>query len=307
MRANWSFEHADTWDAEHARVGGSLQQDWAYGSSLKMMGVGVLRVVIEQDGTPIALAQFLLRCWGSLAALVLCSRGPVWLQDLDAADKARAYRLIKTTVPLGGLTWVVTTPEETLGDALGLSPWRRVMTGAATVMLDLTPDETQLRAGLQGNWRNALNSAEKGKLQIARMSPKPGAYRWLLEAEEKQRQERGLEGLPLPFFDVFLQARKNPLQTSLGYRADWGKNAVAGMIFLIHGSTATYQVGWGNEQGRQERAHHVLLWRAIRELKELGIRRLDLGGVNTQRSAGLARFKMGLGGEVRQFAGTYLL
>ena len=77
-------------------------------------------------------------------------------------------------------------------------------------MLDLTPDETQLRAGMQGNWRNALNSAEKGKLQIARMSPKPGAYRWLLEAEEKQRQERGLEGLPLPFFDVFLQARKNP-------------------------------------------------------------------------------------------------
>jgi lipid II:glycine glycyltransferase (peptidoglycan interpeptide bridge formation enzyme) len=93
----------------------------------------------------------------------------------------------------------------------------------------------------------------------------------------------------------------------LGYRADWGKNAVAGMIFLVHGSTATYQVGWGNEQGRQERAHHVLLWRAIQELKAMGIRRLDLGGVNTQRSAGLARFKMGLGGEVRQFAGTYLL
>jgi len=51
----------------------------------------------------------------------------------------------------------------------------------------------------------------------------------------------------------------------------------------------------------------VLLWRAIQELKAFGIRRLDLGGVNTQRSAGLARFKMGLGGEVRQFAGTYLL
>ena len=202
---------------------------------------------------------------------------------------------------------LITTPEEMAGPGLGLSSMRRVMTGAATVMLNLDPSEEQLRAGLEPSWRNKLNSSEKGKLQVARMSPKPGAYRWLLEAEEAQRKARGLEGLPLPFFDVFLQARKNPLQTSLGYRADWGKNAVAGMIFLIHGSTATYQVGWGNEQGRQERAHHVLLWRAIRELKELGIRRLDLGGVNTQRSAGLARFKMGLGGEVRQFAGTYLL
>jgi lipid II:glycine glycyltransferase (peptidoglycan interpeptide bridge formation enzyme) len=93
----------------------------------------------------------------------------------------------------------------------------------------------------------------------------------------------------------------------LSYRADLGKTPVAGMIFLIHGSQATYQVGWGNDQGRDEKAHHVLLWRAIAELQTMGIRRLDLGGVNTQRSAGLARFKMGLGGEVRAFAGTYLL
>jgi hypothetical protein len=307
MQANWSFEHADAWDACHARAGGSLQQDWAYGSSMKMLGVGVLRVVVEQDGEPVALAQFLLRFWGSIAALALCSRGPVWLHDLDAADKARVYRLIKSTLPLGGLKWLITTPEEMAGPGLGLSSMRRVMTGAATVMLNLEPSEEQLRAGLERSWRNKLNSSEKGKLQVARMSPKPGAYRWLLEAEEAQRKARGLEGLPLPFFDVFLQARKNPQLCTLGYRADWGKNAVAGMIFLVHGSTATYQVGWGNEQGRQERAHHVLLWRAIQELKAMGIRRLDLGGVNTQRSAGLARFKMGLGGEVRQFAGTYLL
>ena len=307
MQANWSFDQAEPWDAAHARVGASLQQDWAYGSTMKMLGVGVQRVVVEQDGEPVALAQFLLRCWGSFACVALCSRGPVWLHDLNARDKARVYRRIKSTFPLGGLHGLVITPEELPGPDLGLSPWRRVMTGAATVMLNLELSEDQLRANLERSWRNKLNSSEKGKLQIARMSPKPGSYRWLLEAEEAQRKERGLEGLPLPFFDVFLQARKNPSQTSLGYRADWGKNAVAGMIFLVHGSTATYQVGWGNEQGRQERAHHLLLWRAICELKEQGIRRLDLGGVNTQRSAGLARFKMGLGGEVRQFAGTYIL
>jgi lipid II:glycine glycyltransferase (peptidoglycan interpeptide bridge formation enzyme) len=36
------------------------------------------------------------------------------------------------------------------------------------------------------------------------------------------------------------------------------------------------------------------------------VRRLDLGGVNTQRSAGLARFKMGSGGEVITLCGTYM-
>jgi lipid II:glycine glycyltransferase (peptidoglycan interpeptide bridge formation enzyme) len=50
-----------------------------------------------------------------------------------------------------------------------------------------------------------------------------------------------------------------------------------------------------------------MLWRAIEALREKGVRVLDLGGVNTQRSAGIARFKMATGGQVRRLAGTYLL
>lgn len=309
MRAIWNPEHALTWDACHSRALASLQQDWAYGSTMKMLGVRVERVLLEQDGEPVALAQFILRQWGPgpLAALVLCSRGPVWLANLDAADKTRAYKAIKASFPLRRIRLMLTTPQEQAGSALGLSPWRRVMTGAATVMLDLSASEDDLRAGMEGSWRNQLNAAQGSKLQVAKMSPKPGAYRWLLEAELTQRKQRGLEGLPLPFFDVFLQARNNPTQTTLGLRADLGKNPVAGMIFLIHGRAATYQVGWSNEQGREERANNLLLWRAVQELKARGIERLDMGGINTQRSAGLARFKMGLGGQVQIYAGTYLL
>jgi lipid II:glycine glycyltransferase (peptidoglycan interpeptide bridge formation enzyme) len=41
-------------------------------------------------------------------------------------------------------------------------------------------------------------------------------------------------------------------------------------------------------------------------LQQRGVRLLDLGGVNTQRSAGIARFKLGTGGRVLTLAGTYL-
>jgi hypothetical protein len=41
-------------------------------------------------------------------------------------------------------------------------------------------------------------------------------------------------------------------------------------------------------------------------LKAQGIRMLDLGGVDTARGAGIARFKIGSGGEVLVLAGTYL-
>ena len=82
--------------------------------------------------------------------------------------------------------------------------------------------------------------------------------------------------------------------------------ASAAMMFLIHGEAATYQVGWTSDQGRELNAHHLILWRAVEELRERGVRVLDLGGVNTIRSAGVARFKMRTGGKVLTLAGTYI-
>ena len=306
MKVIWQGLDSAQWDAAHAQACAPLQQDWAYGASMQLIGVGVLRARVEINGQPVAMAQFILRRWGSALGLALCSRGPVWLQTLPAADKAAVYAQLRKTIPLKGLRLVLMTPEEPRGDTLGLSPWRRVMTGYATVMLDLSQSREALRAGLDAKWRNRLVAAEASALKVQRMGTNPGQYRWLLDQEEAQRQQRGFAGLPLPFFDTYIQSRKQPGQTLLSLRADLGRERVAAMMFLLHGRAATYQVGWSNEQGRQLNAHNLLLWQAMDELAQRGIQQLDLGGVNTARSAGIARFKIGTGGEVRQLAGTYL-
>ncbi len=306
MKVTWDGLDSALWDDAHAQACAPLQQDWAYGASMQLIGVGVLRARVEINGQPVAMAQFILRRWGSALGLALCSRGPVWLQALPAADKAEVYAQLRKTIPLKGLRLVLMTPEEPRGDTLGLSPWRRVMTGYATVMLDLRQSREALRAGLDAKWRNRLVAAEASSLKVQRMGTNPGQYRWLLDQEEAQRQQRGFAGLPLPFFDTYIQSRKQPGQTLLSLRADLGRERVAAMMFLLHGRAATYQVGWSNEQGRQLNAHNLLLWQAMDELAQRGIQQLDLGGVNTARSAGIARFKIGTGGEVRQLAGTYL-
>jgi hypothetical protein len=306
MKVIWQGLDSAQWDAAHAQACAPLQQDWAYGASMQLIGVGVLRARVEIHGQPVAMAQFILRRWGSALGLALCSRGPVWLQALPTADKAAVYAQLRKTIPLKGLRLVLMTPEEPRSDTLGLSPWRRVMTGYATVMLDLRQSREALRAGLDAKWRNRLVAAEASALKVQRMGSNPGQYRWLLDQEEAQRQQRGFAGLPLPFFDTYIQSRKQPGQTLLSLRADLGRERVAAMMFLLHGQAATYQVGWSNEQGRQLNAHNLLLWQAMDELAQRGIQQLDLGGVNTARSAGIARFKIGTGGEVRQLAGTYL-
>ena len=307
MNVQWDHHDVAQWDEDHARVGAALQQDWAYGTSMQAIGVPVLRARVLRDGEPIALAQFIGRRLGPLATLALCSRGPVWLQEtLTAADKSQAYQALRQSLPLWRPRFAFFSPDEPLAPDVGLSRWRRVITGYATVMLDLTPPLESLRAGLEGRWRNRLVAAENSGLVVHRVGANPAQYRWLLAQENQQREQRGFQGLPVGFMDHYIQSRKPASRTVLTLRADQGKDRVAAMMFLLHGSVATYQVGWSDDTGRALNAHNLLLWHAIQILQERGIRQLDLGGVNTARSAGIARFKLGTGGQAWVLAGTYL-
>jgi Acetyltransferase (GNAT) domain len=294
MKVNWDTMTHPEWDAHHAAAAGPLQQDWAYGACMKTLGVGVLRALVEQDGAPVALAQFIVRRFaGGVANMALCSLGPVWLQPLSGADKARVYKALKQTIPLKNLRVVAFTPLEAQGPELGLSRWRRVMTGHSTVMLDLTLSMEALRAQLDKRWRHRLGGAENSELTVHRVGTNAGQYRWLLDAE-------------MHFFDLYVPSRQQPAKTILTLRADVGRDRVAGMMFLIHGEAATYQVGWTSDAGRDLHAHNLILWKGIEALRERGVRKLDLGGVNTTRSAGIARFKMSTGGQVLTCAGTFI-
>ncbi|MFN5447288.1 MAG: lipid II:glycine glycyltransferase FemX [bacterium] len=305
MNVRWEGVDLLAWDAAHAVAAASLQQDSAYGVAMQKLGVPVLRAQVEIDGAPVALAQFIVRRFCSLGAVALCTRGPIWLKPLSPYEESHAYAALKKTIPLRGLRLVLFTPEIGAGQPHGLSPWRRVMTGMSTVMLDLTPSMDNLRAQLDKRWRHRLVGGEASGMTIHRVGTNPGQFRWVLETEMQQRSKKGLEGLPVEFFEHYVASRAQTAKTILTLRADIGRDRIAAMMFLIHGEAAIYHVGWTTNKGRDVHAHNLLLWKAIEELKSRGIRRLDFGGVNTIRSAGIARFKMSTGGEVITLAGTY--
>ena len=65
---------------------------------------------------------------------------------------------------------------------------------------------------------------------------------------------------------------KQVSRNMLSFRADIGRERLAGMLFLIHGQAATYQIGWTTPTGRETNAHHLMLWRGIEELQQRGVR-----------------------------------
>ena len=312
MESDWRPESRD-WLALEAAAGRlPLQQSWAYGEAMAAWRAGVHRLILRGDGEPLAFAQIVDRRLFGLARVGGLFRGPVFCRD-DIDDVTRAAvmaPILARHKPLRA-RFLFTMPELRDTEAAralmrGLGR-KQVVTGYSTIWLDIAPDLDSLRSDLAQKWRNALNAAERADIDVTIAGRKPRDYRWLLDQEDAQRGARRYHGLPtelIPLYAAAVEERGG--RAVVAVTASHGDDRLAGALFLVHGLSATYMVGWNGALGRKLGAHNLVLWRGIEALKDRGIRWLDLGGVNTAEGAGIARFKLGLGGEVVTLAGTFL-
>lgn len=307
MELIWNPQDAAPWQDLHARQHGSLQQAWAYGQALQSLGVEIHRAEIRDGQRLLGLAQFQCRRLALYIGLASCSRGPVWALETTAAEQGQALRLLKKGIPTRPWRATVFSPEAAAGDMQpqALRGLHRVMTGYSTVMLDLCQSEAELRATLDGKWRNRLVRAEglQGLQVHVRASLKDA--QWLLERENLQRESRGFHALPTAFVQAYIDSHAQRSEAFVVASAVKGRQTLGAMLFLRHGRCASYHIGWADEEGRRLNIHNLLLWQAMRSLREQGIERLDLGGVNTRALPGISRFKLGTGGQVLTLAGTY--
>ncbi|MAI88886.1 GNAT family N-acetyltransferase [Ponticaulis sp.] len=312
MSQHWTISVDDVprqrWDAALNAVPAAYQQDWSYGEAMRRIGADVMRVALhDPTGNICGLAQFIVRPFALIAKFALCTYGPVWVKPLSEPEQQAALGVLRREMKLRWPRLITLTPDA----PIELKKYNRVMTGDATVRLDLTQDEETLRAALDGKWRNRLVAAEKSNLKFTSAGQKAGQYQWLLEEERKQRTKKGYHGLPPALVELWQddKARAKGADKRAGlriFRADFGKDAAGAMMFLTHGAMTTYHIGWSSDDGRKAGAHNLILWNAMLALKAEGYSVLDLGGVNTASGAGIARFKLGTGGEIVRRPGSFV-
>ena len=176
--------------------------------------------------------------------------------------------------------------------------------GYETIWLDLQSDSAELRENLDKKWRNALSKAERAGLEITCDEAGQGAAAFLM-GYSADRAAKGYDGPSVKLSAAIIKAfgAKNRAWICT---AQLDKRDIAAILVLCHGSSATYQIGWSSEEGRNTSAHNLLLWHAIQRLKQNGYRYLDLGGVNDESAKGVKKFKEGLGGHARRYAGQYI-
>lgn len=302
----WDSLSANAWEKCLARAPfAPLQQAYAFGEVIAGHGGTVHRAELTTGGETAGLCQVVVRKFPGFR-LVTALMGPVWLDDgLTPERKAEAIDQLGRTLPVKGPRAFLLMPpggEAAVPEMLRL---RRVVSPYHTVLLDLTQDEEVLLAGTNGKWRNRLKAAGKAGLTVNPLGRRAEQYKWLLEAERRQQKRGGYRALsPLMVPAWQESAGKGSI---IGYEARLGMERVAGMLIFRHGRSATYHIGWSSPSGREVNAMNLLLWQAIRQLKKKGVTTLDLGGVDTDHAPGVARFKLGTGGQLLSQSGTWLL
>lgn len=301
------------WDRLLRQAGkSSLEQSWQYGDAVAALhDIEVKRRIIHRGDTQVALVQGFRTRNLKLGSINRILRGPVWLHDLSAEQRVETCRLIRREFRnrrTDLLFWLPELPDTLesshLMKALGM---RRMVTGYSTVWLDIRPDGDSLLSGLHGKWRNSLRAAENASIRV-RPADRDKAFEKSMVAYDQFRRNRKFIGPPADLIR-YIHGAPRPSDKSGNVRvweAIHDNKPVAGIAVVRHGASATYLAGWTDRDERHGNAHNLLLWRAIAKLRETGTDWLDLGGVDTDTAPGIARFKLGLGGDLLTTTGTYL-
>jgi len=285
-----------------------LQQSPAYGIAVAGSGAVPGYYLFETEGARAA-AQVIRRRYAGLVTAHMAFRGPVWLDPASLEIRIAAAKAWSGLHRPWRWQFFLHMPEDTDAHSghqvMRSAGRRRIMTGFATSWVDLTAD---IRGQLDGKWRNQLKKAEASGLAISVAGKRPASYSWLIDREGVQRSDRGYQALPATLIDAFRSASQSlhAHPGTLSVTAMAGRDKVAGALFLIHGHSATYHIGWSGDEGRSVNAQNLVLYAGAAALAERGIRHLDLGGINTGPLAGITRFKLGMGGDVTPLVGTYI-
>ena len=285
-----------------------FEQSWSYGEAITATGGGVKRAIFRKNRKPVAFTQLFTKKIGAFVTLVQLLRGPIFLTETpDLTDRFKALRLLQESDLQLTRTIRFWTPE-ILETPKNHPPfrslkWRRVITGYNTIWLNLDSSEDNLRQKLEGNWRNGLVKAEKQHLKI-RVHNDRKTIEWIIDIYEALRKKRRFGGASAALLRAAYQCVTDRCDF-LVLKASRQREPVAAIMLVRHGKSATYMIGWNNEVGRQTNANALLLWKGLLALKNENVNCFDLGGVDTRSLPGIARFKLGMGGDIASLTGTY--
>ncbi|VAV86925.1 hypothetical protein MNBD_ALPHA02-294 [hydrothermal vent metagenome] len=290
----------------------SFQQAWAYGAVIGQGRQEVARFIAYDGGEAVAMGQVVTRRYVYFLKFNLLLKGPVWLKEVDEEQKKQILTEVSNRYPLKNFNLFAFSPDEPASEVSEKSlyenmGYRQIVTGNSTILINLELSEDKLWQNLYSKNRTHIRKAEKNDFDVIYGDHSHLHIDWLLEQESKQQQKNKYQGVPVGLVKGYGQYSSGNQGVYSSFAVEKGaETPMAGVLFLCHGRCATYHIGWNGPRGRKSRALNLLLWKMILKLKQDGIRMVDLGGINTEEGADIARYKLSFSNEVTRLCGTYM-
>lgn len=272
----------------------AMQQHPYFASAMAGMGRPMIFLDLPGHGK----AQvFSRRIWPVHKQFRMVSRGPVWDDLPSEALQHEAVSVLRNNKVR------VINAEDIQPHILKAAGYRQIMTPSYVGVLTLGHGPDVRRNLMSIKWRNALRKAEALNLRVEMRDYHHSIDKWILDEDAKQQTSNGYRAMPGAVTQAFAIMNKGQARV-----VTVAKHAIpiAVMIFLRHGTVATYHIGWSSPEGRACNAHNLCLAHAADQLEAEGTMVIDMGSIDTVAAPGLARFKIGVGAQIKQLGGTWL-
>lgn len=171
----------------------------------------------------------------------------------------------------------------------------------STGFLNLRESEETLRKNMDSKWRNQLKTCEKLGLQVLQAKDIQ-TFEKLTLIHQRDKMQRHYKDSG----DSVTEYLYRQGNLSAFYVNGENDNIISMVMLAIHNKTATYYIGWSNEEGHRKNVNRFLLWKSILYLKMQGIEWLDMGGIDLINTKSIAEFKLGIGCSYINLVGEFM-
>lgn len=171
-----------------------------------------------------------------------------------------------------------------------------------TVILDLDKSEEELLSDMHHKTRYNIKVAEKHNIILEPISDFEAFWSLLNKTANRQKFSTHPKKYYKKMLDFF--NKDGDIKTQL-FSAMFEGRPIAGALMLTYKDTAHYLHGGSDYDHRQLMAPYAMHWGLIQEMKRQGFRYYDFGGSEGDKWPSLTRFKLGFGGQVTEYPGSF--
>src|SRR3989344_3564216 len=171
-----------------------------------------------------------------------------------------------------------------------------------TVIIDLKKSEAELSAAMHHKTRYNIKLALKKNLEFRESDDVKAFWKLLKKTSEVDKFHTHNEHYYRKLLEFFRNGGE--IKTKMVF-VHYESRPIAAAILLLYENTAYYLHGAMDRKYKNMMAPYMMHWEIMMWAKSKGYEYYDLWGIDAQKWPGVTRFKLGLGGRVVEYPGSF--